>query len=95
MSGFPSCYTPWGYVALGSILILERPVSPLDLTIDGMSCGHCLNTVRGTLDRLPGVSVETVTMGRAKLAFDPDAATLPQILSALAAEGYTAHPTLP
>ncbi len=67
-------------------------MSPLDLTIDGMSCGHCLNAVRGALGRVPGVRVETVTIGRAKLAFDPAAATVPQILAALSAEGYTAHP---
>lgn len=63
----------------------------LDLTIDGMSCGHCLNAVRGALGRVPGVAVESVSIGRATLAFDPAHTTPEQIAAAVTAAGYTAH----
>jgi copper chaperone len=63
----------------------------LDLTIDGMSCGHCLNAVRGALARVPGVRIETVTIGRARVEFDPTAASAAQITAAVSAAGYTAH----
>ena len=63
----------------------------LDLTIDGMSCGHCLNAVRGALGRVPGVKIETVTIGRATVEFDPAAASAAQIAAAVSAAGYQAH----
>ncbi len=63
----------------------------LDLTIDGMSCGHCLNAVRGALARVPGVRIETVSIGRARVEFDPAAANADQIAAAVSAAGYTAH----
>jgi len=63
----------------------------VNLTIDGMSCGHCLNAVRGALGRVPGVKIETVSIGRATVEFDPTAATIPQIVAAVSAEGYPAH----
>jgi copper chaperone len=64
----------------------------VNLTIDGMSCGHCLNAVRGALGSVPGVKIETVSIGRATVEFDPAAASVPQIVAAVTASGYTAHP---
>ena len=64
----------------------------VNLTIDGMSCGHCLNAVRGALGRVPGVKIETVSIGRATVEFDPAVANIAQIAAAVTAEGYTAHP---
>jgi copper chaperone len=64
----------------------------LNLTIDGMSCGHCLNTVRGALDRIPGVTVEKVTIGGATVTYDPSKTAPEQIAEAVNDEGYTAHP---
>ena len=65
----------------------------VNLTIDGMSCGHCLNAVRGALGRVPGVKIETVTIGRATVEFDPASASIPQIVAAVSASGYTSHPS--
>ncbi|MBX6331715.1 MAG: heavy-metal-associated domain-containing protein [Gemmatimonadaceae bacterium] len=62
----------------------------LKLSIEGMSCGHCLNAVRGALDRTPGVTVETVTMGSASVLYDPAKTTPEQIIDAINDEGYTA-----
>jgi copper chaperone CopZ len=63
----------------------------LTLTIDGMSCGHCLNAVRAALDRLPGVTIEKVTMGSASVLYDPSKANPQEIMDAVNDEGYTAH----
>jgi copper chaperone len=63
----------------------------LDLTIDGMSCGHCLNAVRGALGKVPGVKVESVTIGRASVEFDPAASSAAQIADAVTAAGYRAQ----
>jgi copper chaperone len=61
------------------------------LTIEGMSCGHCLNAVRGALEKVPGVSVERVTIGAAIVAYDPARASVDQIVDAVADQGYTAY----
>lgn len=66
-------------------------MQPLTLTIDGMSCGHCLNAVRGALGKLPGVNVETVSIGRATVEFDSGATTAAQIAAAVTAAGYRAQ----
>ncbi len=36
------------------------------LTIDGMSCQHCVSSVREALDALDGVTVNAVEIGRAE-----------------------------
>ncbi len=41
------------------------------LEIDGMSCGHCVGTVRKALEELTGVDVEQVDVGSASVAYDP------------------------
>ena len=62
----------------------------LNLTIEGMSCEHCLRAVRGRLERTPGVKVDDVQIGSAKLAYDPNKTTVDDIEEAIADEGYTA-----
>ena len=58
------------------------------LTIDGMSCGHCVRAVDQALKDVPGVQVEQVEIGSAVIAYD-DAAVKPEQIEALIAEeGY-------
>jgi copper chaperone len=61
------------------------------LTIEGMSCGHCLHAVNGALGRLPGVKIDSVQMGSAVVEFDPNVTTEEKIMDAVADEGYTAY----
>ena len=62
------------------------------LHIEGMSCGHCLNAVSQALGRAPGVTVESVRMGRAEVVYD-DRITSPSAVAAAVAEaGYRATP---
>lgn len=58
------------------------------LSIDGMSCGHCVAQVSRTLASLPGVEARAVEIGRAEIDYDPSATDLPAIEAALALEGY-------
>ena len=60
------------------------------LHIEGMSCGHCLNAVNRALGSLPGVTIESVQMGRAEVTYD-ERTTSPQVLEAAVADaGYRA-----
>ena len=60
----------------------------LELTIDGMSCAHCVAAVKGALAGLPGVQVDDVKIGSAVVEYDPGAVTPERITQAVAAEGY-------
>ena len=60
------------------------------LTIDGMTCGHCVTAVSSALTGLPSVHVQDVTMGSADVAFDPDKVSVAQLLDVVNDEGYVA-----
>lgn len=60
------------------------------LTIEGMTCEHCVRAVRGRLEHTPGVKVGTVEVGTATIDFDPAKTNLDDIEMAIADEGYTA-----
>jgi len=65
-------------------------MEPLHLTIEGMTCEHCVRAVDGRLRKTPGVEVESVTVGSADLRYDPERTNVDQIADAIADEGYTA-----
>ncbi len=60
------------------------------LTIEGMTCEHCVRAVRGRLEHTPGVKVDAVEVGTATIEFDPKKTNLDEIEEAIADEGYTA-----
>lgn len=62
----------------------------LKLSIEGMSCNHCVHAVRGRLEKTPGVEVRDVKIGSADLRFDPGKTSVDDIEEAIADEGYTA-----
>jgi copper chaperone len=62
----------------------------LHLTIEGMTCEHCVRAVEGRLKKTPGVEVERVKVGSADLRFDPARTNADDIAEAIADEGYTA-----
>jgi copper chaperone len=62
------------------------------LTIDGMSCGHCVGRVQQALERLDGVDVETVGVGQAEVRIDEARQRLAAVVAALEAAGYPARP---
>lgn len=58
------------------------------LTIEGMTCGHCVRGVGLALRTLPGVQVEGVEIGSAVIVYDPAAVEPEQIEEAISEEGY-------
>ena len=62
----------------------------LNLTIEGMTCEHCVRAVRGRLEKTAGVTVGDVQVGSAVLQYDPSATNIDDIEEAIADEGYTA-----
>ena len=60
------------------------------LSIDGMSCGHCVAQVTNTLKGVPGVAVEKVEVGSADVSFDPAKVERKAIADVVTGAGYPA-----
>ena len=60
----------------------------LELTINGMSCGHCVGQVTKALTGLQGVTVNRITVGSASVSYDPATITASTILKAIKEAGY-------
>lgn len=66
----------------------------LRLSIEGMSCGHCLHAVNQALSVLGGVTIKSVRMGGAELEYDETRIASEAIVTAVADAGYRATPVL-
>jgi len=62
----------------------------LKLTIEGMSCEHCVRAVKNRLTATPGVTVDEVAIGSARVRYDPAKTNVEEIEDIIADEGYTA-----
>jgi copper chaperone CopZ len=60
----------------------------LNLTIDGMSCGHCVARVAKTLGEMEGLEVGAVRIGAAEVRYDPERHSVDDILEAVRDAGY-------
>ncbi|CAN5579423.1 copper chaperone CopZ [soil metagenome] len=60
------------------------------LTIEGMTCEHCVRAVETRLRNTAGVEVERVEIGSADLQYDPATTTVDDLAEAIADVGYTA-----
>jgi copper chaperone CopZ len=60
----------------------------ITLTIDGMSCGHCLNAVNKAIGSVPGVEIKAVQIGRAELRVPEGDAVSDQVKAAIEEAGY-------
>jgi copper chaperone CopZ len=67
-------------------------MTTIDMTIDGMGCSHCVEAVRRELATLPGVRVDAVSIGRARVSFDEAAATRQDLEAAVRKAGYRPAP---
>ena len=59
------------------------------LTIEGMSCGGCVNSVKRVLGAVQGIEPLKVEIGRATVRIDPARATAGQAKAAIERAGYT------
>lgn len=69
----------------------EHCMERLQIEIQGMSCGHCVGAVERALGELEGVSITSLAVGRAEVAFDAAKADAPTILAAVTEAGYPAR----
>lgn len=60
-----------------------------DLTIQGMSCRHCVDAVQGALARLEDVTVEEVSIGRARVSYPTRKITTDDLRAAVEDAGFT------
>ncbi len=60
------------------------------ISIEGMSCGRCIEKVRAALGKLEGIEELEVRMGSATLTYYPMAVSLERITSCIDALGYMA-----
>jgi copper chaperone CopZ len=63
----------------------------LNLSIEGMSCDHCLASVRKALASVPGVTVRDVAIGSATVVLDPAQTDVGTIIDAVQDAGYEAR----
>lgn len=65
----------------------------LTMNITGMTCGHCVDRVTKALQAQPGLTVASVTVGQARVSYDPHRVSPEQITAAIEAAGYRAQAT--
>jgi len=61
------------------------------LKIDGMHCGSCVRRVNQALASVPGVTVNEIRVGAARLTASDDPAPVDRAIEAIAKSGYVAH----
>lgn len=67
------------------------PMKQIRLEIEGMSCGHCVASVRSALSGLAGVQVAEVRIGAATVTLDPTQASVAALIDAVQDAGYEAR----
>ncbi|MCZ7557483.1 MAG: heavy-metal-associated domain-containing protein [Bacteroidia bacterium] len=61
----------------------------ITVNIHGMTCNHCIMSIRKELAKVPGVLVDEVTIGHAALRINPAIAGEEEIRRAVEAAGYS------
>jgi copper chaperone len=68
----------------------SRSRQMLSLSIEGMHCGACVRRVTNALSSIPGVDIENVQVGLAKVAYSPEMTSPQEITAAVNGIGFTA-----
>lgn len=66
-------------------------MSDIVLYIEGMHCGACVRRVTQALDHVPGIQVEEVRVGAARVKTTSDSATAQSAIDAVNKAGFPAH----
>jgi copper chaperone CopZ len=61
------------------------------LSVDGMHCGGCVTRVTNALKALPGVTVDSVVVGEAKVRYDDGVLNSAMLVQALEQMGFDAR----
>ena len=59
------------------------------LSINGMSCDHCVRAVRDALGKIDAVTPETVEIGSATVSYDAGVVSRETIVRSVEEAGYT------
>jgi len=62
----------------------------ITLQVQGMSCGHCIDSIEGSVEELTGVTSVKVHLGEGKVdvAFDSSKTSLENIKNTIEEQGY-------
>ena len=60
------------------------------VTVNGMHCGGCVARLKKALLALPGMTIMSVTVGRAELTIDESEVSTDQIMNAIRQIGFQA-----
>lgn len=63
-------------------------MADVTLTIEGMSCRHCVMRVKKAVDEVDGVLSSAVEIGSAKVSYDENKTNVDAIKDAIAVAGY-------
>jgi copper chaperone len=66
-------------------------MNTMTLSIQGMSCDHCVRAVEGALGSLSGVKVREVRVGEAVVEYDSSAVQPQDLVDAVEDQGYQAQ----
>ncbi|MET1178928.1 copper chaperone CopZ [Peribacillus simplex] len=61
-----------------------------NVNVKGMTCGHCISAIEGSVGKLPGVNSVKVNLdsGTVAVEFNPDEVTLDSIKETIDDQGY-------
>ena len=65
----------------------------VNLSISGMTCGHCVGRVEKALKAVDGVAVENINLSSAVVSIDPAKASTTKVVQAVADAGYAVTST--
>ena len=63
-------------------------MAEVTLIIEGMSCQHCVGSVKKAIDSVDGVSSSDVSLGSAKVVYDESKTSSDVIAQAVTKAGY-------
>jgi P-type Cu+ transporter len=72
-------------------MVMASVTEVVEIPIAGMTCDHCVGTVRTALESVPGVSAADVDLrrGRAAVTIDPELVDRARLKTAVEAAGYS------
>ena len=63
-------------------------MASIELSIQGMNCGHCVKAVQTAIAAQPGIVSSDVKIGSASVSFDGSLTTREKIAQAVEEEGF-------
>jgi copper chaperone CopZ len=67
-------------------------MAEIAIKIEGMSCQHCVMSVKNAIDGLDGINSSDVTVGLAKVIYDDSKTSNDTIIQAVKNAGYNNYP---